>query len=902
MAKAKKIPSVPFRGGVDTARERMLLDGQYSKLQNWRQRHPGLEQRKGQIKHHTTADGTNETTALFQFTKANKSELHLFRQMSDGSLQEATDDPPTVTTGAYGSDVLTAAAGSIPASFAVIDDMMIYADKVRQHQIYTGSAERVLAFIVYKGAATIPAIPVIGEDYSDEVTDGQSGTVAILDSLGTLAAFDALYVCTPVPTQAINFTVTAANGTASVLQAKYWKGTYAAVSGISDGTDVSGDSMAQTGAVTWTAPTDELPHYQFGRSGYWYQLSLASGAMDSEVEVSEVSFDGPWQDIANVWDGVLVDPAEAQVYRDATNDGATEGYQVYGSASVFIGNLTTSDFAYWSSIDPLSGVYLDAGSTPNIIKAVAVGSSNISFFSSGSATSRDWIEVRDANLLQEGFEVGQSFAITGTSNNNLTTQALAVSSTTIWVEPGVLTTETDQSATLTFDANAMTLDNIEVWTGAAWAAVTGMIDSTEGLTKSGFVTWDRTSQTPQRTQFNQSQHMGYWYRMSFDDKLSNSVNISIQNMPYFVISKWGLGRCNGVWKERAMYTFDLFPNHIHVSAKYSPLALNGVDWTILEPGDGRSNAVLAMENHYAEMIVWQEEKGEKGGCTTLFEGFNPSTFNKFIISNRIGILNRNCSDVVDGVLTSTETDEEIKTLAYWISREGVFVTEGTTASAISDDIQDLFDPTITNSIRKGYEDKHFLFHDKAENVLRLGLVTGASATIPNIFPVYDLADKTWSFDTLGQALSCANNIDAASGDIPVLQIGGGALDGFVYQLNNTDNDVSTAIDSELVIELDGKGEKIQIEEETIRMKVLASGDITQTMARDGSATYENSRTLSMTADTAGAASGALHRRHRINPNVPRGDHLSLKLRNNVASIRPYLLDIGLKVSGIDNNS
>ncbi len=38
------------------------------------------------------------------------------------------------------------------------------------------------------------------------------------------------------------------------------------------------------------------------------------------------------------------------------------------------------------------------------------------------------------------------------------------------------------------------------------------------------------------------------------------------------------------------------------------------------------------------------------------------------------------------------------------------------------------------------EAKHWIEYDSSENVLRLGLVSGGSATLPNIFPIYDLVD------------------------------------------------------------------------------------------------------------------------------------------------------------------
>lgn len=883
-----KIKTIPFQGGVITAREQVLIPhGGFSALQNFRGTHPGFEQRKGQVKHHTTADASIETMTLFQLSKGRRAERRLFRQLVDGSVQEATDNPPTITTGVFGSDVLSAVSSAVPASWSILNDNLLFSDNIRQHQVYAGDSQPVKAFVVYKGAATIPVIPEIGEDYTVEVTDGQSGTVAILDSLSTLAAFDAIYILTPIPVNDITFTVTAVNGTASVLQVKYWKGAWTGVSGISDGTSSGGASMAQSGAVTWTAPTDEIPHYQFGRSGYWYQLSLSSGAMDAEVEVSEVVYDGNWMSLINVWDGVLVPAIEAQIY----TDGRT-GYTVYGGTAITLDRLGTSDYCYFNTLDSISGFYADTGANPNIIKATVTGSSSISFNDNGA--SQDTIVTSDGNFLSAGFEPGQSITVTGTVSNNITTNIINVTFSTIWVKTGALTAEADKSATITFGANTTDLDSVEVWTGSAWTSVTSLDDGTNGLIKSGFVTWDRTGVTPQPTQFNESQYYAYWYRFSLDKELSNAVTIAIETMPYFDISKLGFGKSNVVWKERACFTFDIYPQYVYISAKDSFTSLNGLDYGILEAGDGRSNAVRCMKKFYNELLVWQEERGEDGGCTTLFEGYSPTTFGKLVLSSKVGIMNAKCATVVDGVLTSTETEEKIKTMAFWLSKYGVMATDGRTISIISDDIQNYFDFTKSECIRRGYEDKMWLEYDSAYNVLRIGLVSGSSATTPNIFPVYDLVDGTWSFDILGQALSCLAEVEAASGDTPVLQVAGGSTDGFVYQCNTTDDDVSTAIDSKVDLELDGGGGYILLDEAVLRMKAQSSGNITTTIAKNGNSSFATDQTLSMIAETTNDS----YRRHRWRPHI-KSNRLSLRIRNNVSGEAVSLADLGLDITLIE---
>lgn len=239
--------------------------------------------------------------------------------------------------------------------------------------------------------------------------------------------------------------------------------------------------------------------------------------------------------------------------------------------------------------------------------------------------------------------------------------------------------------------------------------------------------------------------------------------------------------------------------------------------------------------------------------------------------------------VVDGVLTSTATEETVKTLAFALSRYGVYATDGRTCSFISDEIHNYFDPTKAECIRRGYESQMWLVYDSGCNVLRLGLVSGSSATVPNIFPIFDLTDKAWSFDTLGQALSCQIDIGAASGNVPVIQIAGGTADGLVYQVNTGANDVSTAISALVRMEIDGRGVVVDLREMILRLKAQAAGSMTLTPYLNSIA--QTAKTLLMTAEIANQTI----RRHRFNLNI-KGQHISLEFSLNVASQSLYLED------------
>jgi len=804
------ISAMPLSGGCITRHHKALLPfGSFSDMKNMRNENPGLRKRPGQIALHTTADtGTPEVLSLYQFRKQRIDEKHFLAQMSDGDILDATAAPPTVTTGAFGAEVHSGSASQIPGSWSIIDDILLHSNGVDQHQSYTGTANYISAAMVYDGSAAPANVPEMGTDYTLQATDGLTTTVVVLDSLDTYANNECFFICTAVPATSLTWTVSAVNGTASTATLYYRKNdnTWADTS-MTDGTIITATkTLSGTGSMTWTAPTDEISMYMYGQVGFWYQLRV-SAQIDSEVEVTKITFGSSFQDVRNIWDGLLPYATEALFY-----DQSITSYLTYSTDAIILNSMVMEsgdgsddrDRLYFSSADPIQGVYIDVAATPN-------------------------------------------------------------------------------TATSTF--------HIKEWTGAAWAEVSSMSDGTAGGKNTGWITWARnTSVEP--LQFQSSQYYAYWYYIYLDDagaNFSSDVTISIQTMPYFDIEELGKGQCSTIWKDRGAYSFTLYPSYIYISAETYPFSLNGDDYGILRAGDGRTNKPVAFRKFHNELVVFQEEKGVDGGCISLFQGYSPTTFGKLLISSRIGTMSNKTVAVVDGVMTSTATEEKLKDLIFFLSRYGVCVTDGMTISIISDDIQNYFDPTETECIRRGYESKMWLNYDSAFNVVRIGLVSGGSATLPNVFPVYDLTSKTWSFDTPTQELSCMVELEAGSGDVAVLQAGGGIDDGLVYLLNSGTNDVSTAIDSFFVMELNAQGEYIQLNEAMIRAEAVASsaGDITVTFTQN--AISAGTKTLSMSPETTNQTII----RHKFPMNI-QDQNISIKVQNDAASKAMKVLDLGIR--------
>jgi len=805
-----QIKGQPFRGGAITVRPAAQLPfGAYSMVQNIRGKHPDFVTRPGQRKLHTTADGSNEVLSLFQYRKSRVDEKHLFAQMSDGDILEATNDPPTVTTGVFGSEVFDGSIDQIPASWSTVADKLLMSNGVDQHQIFCGNSSFIEKFIVYKGVGSLETIPTKGEDYSTEISNARSD-VAILDAIDTYTNYNCVFIRTPVPVIGFYVDVDTANAVVSDLSIGYWNGAWGQATNVSDGTASGGATLAQDGYITFDAQSDIIPKYQYGSCGFWYQLRF-SVQLSATVRLKSVTFQTEFQDIVNVWDGIPVAAVECQV-----EDSENQTWSTYGSGAVDVGGLHTNERLMIASADPIEAIYIDPGNTPNSTLLVI-----------------DTIKYYN----------GSSFATVGAVNDG-------------------------------------TLNG------------TGTI----ALSRPGWITFARKDAQPH--QFQTTQYYAYWYEINYTGAIDANTVLSIDTMPYFDISELGISQCNTVWKDRALYSFDEYGSYIYLSKVAQPLVLNGSDYGILRAGDGRSNKIVNMKPYKDKVMVWQEEKGVGGGCVTVFSGSSPTNITRSVLSVRIGAMNSKCVEVVEGVETATADkatalEEKIATLAFFLSSSGVCVSNGYTISIISDDIQNYFDQTKDECIRRGYEDKMWLKYDSAYNVLRLGLVTGALATKPNVFPVYDLTDKTWSFDVLGQELSCMSEVEAGSENIPNVQIGGGQADGTVYQLNYGLNDVSKAISSYVQIELNYGGEVIELNEFLIRFAAQEHGRVLLEFFKNNLS--GPSRTISMLAETA----GQIIKRERFQVNLT-DQNISVKIGCGEHNTKMNLVEIGLVTSVWEN--
>jgi len=358
---------IPMRGGCNTYLPAITLpSGAFSMIQNMRATHPGFKARAGTLKLHSTAHSATKTLSLYHFSKGKRSENHFLAQFSDDDLYQATTQPPGVTTGVFGTLMHTGTASSYPAAYSNIDDTLLYSNGVDQHQLYPGDANPIKSFVVYQSANALPLIPSIGKDYTNEVLDSSTTSYADISALETNVNDSVLICCSCVPSK-LNITMiaTALNTNTSVLSVEYYKDSWASVTALSDGTASGGKTFAQSGTISWTAPTDMTQGYMFGVTGFWLRLTV-SLTLSATVRIAQVTYGGVFQSLQNVWDGESLVAIEARFYIHAS----AAYFTYYGSSIDISSMVATDDAIYFNSLDLISAFYIDSTSAPSVTASV----------------------------------------------------------------------------------------------------------------------------------------------------------------------------------------------------------------------------------------------------------------------------------------------------------------------------------------------------------------------------------------------------------------------------------------------------------------------------------------------------------------------------------------------------
>jgi hypothetical protein len=241
--------------------------------------------------------------------------------------------------------------------------------------------------------------------------------------------------------------------------------------------------------------------------------------------------------------------------------------------------------------------------------------------------------------------------------------------------------------------------------------------------------------------------------------------------------------------------------------------------------------------------------------------------------------------IVDASTDTTRTTDVTQTQVAFISKYGIFFTDGRTIRRISGPIDDIFDPEKTSYIDVNPGSGHWISYDRAGNCLRLGIQTVASTTgTPDIYPVFNLDGNFWTFDVfIGQSITAFAEVSAVSGDIDSLQYVAGkdlvSTTDLIYRcVGGSDYDelatgVKQGIEMVLRPEFSSGGNYLKINEFTIRTSAQEDYTMTKAVYENGVLDSDEAETFTMESqDTNG-----LVFRERILENLQLNSQFGIKL-------------------------
>jgi hypothetical protein len=181
--------------------------------------------------------------------------------------------------------------------------------------------------------------------------------------VGTLTDdYDAIYIMSPMPIKALNWTLGDKNSTGASMSINYWNGSWVSLTSVVNGTSAAAScAFGQDGSMAWRPPSDEITKYMYGANGFWYQTYLVGGSMSGLVNVRKVTYDASFQPIHNVWDGTPANPVEVQLFASAS----LSMYTTQAFDAVNITSLDTEGKIYIATVDPAEGFYVDMGTIAN---------------------------------------------------------------------------------------------------------------------------------------------------------------------------------------------------------------------------------------------------------------------------------------------------------------------------------------------------------------------------------------------------------------------------------------------------------------------------------------------------------------------------------------------------------
>lgn len=494
---------------------------------------------------------------------------------------------------------------------------------------------------------------------------------------------DSWVVMSTRPLQGVKYYVSEPNSTTSTTTGKTWTGQEFSSLTVTDGTASGGVSLAQSGVMSFASTVGQaVPYYFEGLYLYAYLFNLSAGS----AEIYNVTADADFQEVVDIWDGILRQPIVWQFWDDSADTGAgtyTEytlevnassivDYRIGGQAD----GMTTSDKIIMMFDDRMAAIkYEMIEGFVNIASAVAV----LKYWN-GSA----YIEV--GNLVD------------GTTEDGGATKTLNQSGVMSWTPPSGAQEKPQTLFGVTGYAYELTI------TGGPLSGTTGdssaevVIDVCTGIPAQLVVPpFKFPSQFKSRALL-----CGYT-----EGKEGNRVDFCFPNAP----DVWNGG----------------FTSH----NGFSSLFFGGNE-------DLTAGTQLHLRLSSRLLTVWLALKDSE---SYMLAGSGPSDYQIFPISQVVGT-------PAPLTLAKAEAGPELskdtgRNVAFWLSNTGPIMFDGVTPHPIPG-IENYFDQTNAESIdfdnigiSRGWYDSNF----KEYNLL---IPSGSSQTTNNVWLVLDVTSMRWS--------------------------------------------------------------------------------------------------------------------------------------------------------------
>jgi hypothetical protein len=630
---------VAFNGKLRTAVDGASIGpNDFQVLKNLRYTDTNVRGVQGHTKINATAAPETAVRNLFHFRKDQPSESHL---LIDANLKvyDCTGTIPNADS-VIATPIYTDVSGASTGRYAVAPNGFLSRCTGKESLLY-GGKEFSNVFMIDKPAANNVY------DYSDAISNTltDSLNLATLHTSAATAATATFYVGSPLPIDGVKFYVSSGTGKPTGMIGKYWSGSaWAGVGSPVDGT--SGLQATGNNWFTFTSTKSTSNQYPFEKIlAHWYQFTVTATADFNAVpKISQITCSIPMQPAQDLFDGIGRPCASL-----TRNTSGTAGADLDFTSNVLTSFYDSTDATTW----------VDFGAT------VLNSSGNVTF----------------------GFPercMGVMLYIGGTPN-----------------------------------VNAQTIASLEYWNGSAWSGVTASMQDgtlndagTATMTRSGWVTWDAPDENLEFPQTNLIGHQEvspaavvtptqitnefplYYYRMKFSGNLAgNSQIYQVKGIPAQTQVKGYTFSSQYAGRLMLCDNADGARNSVRYSAYQTANVLNGEDsGELFFGGEEALSAAAAIYNRYGStetntFVVC------KRGETWVLSGDDPEKWTKFQVSNNIGCVAPRSMVPIN--LSPKESTQQVSyNAAVWVSARGVEVFAGGSIATVSDDIGDLFDPSL----------------------------------------------------------------------------------------------------------------------------------------------------------------------------------------------------------------